>query len=111
VTNTLCKDAIFKLGADRKPLDPDSDLASAPTFSRLGNAATTRDAYRIAKAFLRALMAANSAFLGCYEWHRLTHAVLRDTCFIENALDTLLMVRRQTIHPGLLFNTCLFQSD
>jgi len=50
--NTLRKDAMFKLGVDRKPLDPDSDLASAPTFSRLENAATTRDVYRMAQAFV-----------------------------------------------------------
>jgi hypothetical protein len=50
--NALRKDAIFKLGVDRKPLDPDTDLASAPTFSRLENAATIRDVYRMAKAFV-----------------------------------------------------------
>jgi hypothetical protein len=50
--NSLRKDAIFKLGVDRKPLDPERDLASAPTFSRLENAATTRDVYRMAKAFV-----------------------------------------------------------
>ena len=50
--NALRKDALFKLGVDRKPLDSDSDLASAPTFSRLENAATTRDVYRMAKAFV-----------------------------------------------------------
>jgi len=49
--NALRKDAIFKLGVDRKPLDSDSDLASIPTFSCLDNAATTRDVYRMAKAF------------------------------------------------------------
>ena len=50
--NTLRKDAMFKLGVDRKPLDAERDLASAPTFSRLENAATTRDVYRMAKAFV-----------------------------------------------------------
>jgi len=50
--NTLRRDALFKLGMDRPPLDPASDLASAPTFSRLENAATARDIYRLAKAFV-----------------------------------------------------------
>ncbi len=50
--NALRKDARFKLGVDRKPPDPDSDLASAPTFSRLENAATPRNVYRMAHAFI-----------------------------------------------------------
>ena len=50
--NTLRTDALFKLGVDRKPLDAASDLASAPTFSCLENAATARDVYRMAKAFV-----------------------------------------------------------
>jgi len=33
-------------------LDADTDLASAPTFSRLENAATTKDIYRMAQAFV-----------------------------------------------------------
>ena len=50
--NTLRTDALFKLGVDCKPLDAASDLASAPTFSRLENAATPRDLYRMARAFV-----------------------------------------------------------
>ena len=36
---------MFKLGLEREPLDADTDLASASTFSRLENAATTKDIY------------------------------------------------------------------
>jgi len=48
--NTLRTDPVFKLGLERKPLDEDADLASAPTISRLENAATCKDIYRMAKA-------------------------------------------------------------
>jgi Transposase DDE domain group 1 len=48
----LSADALFRLGVDRKPLEAASDQASAPTFSRLENAATARDVYRMAKAFV-----------------------------------------------------------
>ena len=50
--NALRADPVFKLGLDRKPLDADTDLASAPTFSRLENAASTKDIYRLAQAFV-----------------------------------------------------------
>ena len=50
--NTLRTDPLFKLGVERKPLDADTDLASASTFSRLEHAATTKDVYRLAKAFV-----------------------------------------------------------
>jgi hypothetical protein len=50
--NALRADPLFKLGLDRKPLDAETDLASAPTFSRLENAATTKDLYRLAHAFV-----------------------------------------------------------
>ena len=50
--NALRADPMFKLGAERKPLDADTNLASAATFSRLENAATSKDIYRMAKAFL-----------------------------------------------------------
>lgn len=55
--NTLRSDPLFKLGLDRKPLDPETDLASAPTFSRLENAATSRDIYRLARAFVEHFIA------------------------------------------------------
>ena len=50
--NHLRTDPAFKLGVRRRPLDHDNDLASAPTFSRLENAATVRDLYRLADAFV-----------------------------------------------------------
>ena len=59
--NALRADPLFKLGVDRQPLNPDTDLASAPTFSRLENAATTRDIYRLAKAFVEHFVASYPA--------------------------------------------------
>ena len=50
--NALRGDPVFKLGLDRQPLDRATDLASAPTISRLENAATTKDLYRIAAAYI-----------------------------------------------------------
>jgi hypothetical protein len=50
--NALRRDPVFKLGLERRPLDSESDLASAPTISRLENAATTKDIYRIAQAYV-----------------------------------------------------------
>ena len=48
--NPLRSDPMFKLALERMPLDPDSDLASALTFSRLENAVTRKDLYRMAHA-------------------------------------------------------------
>ena len=50
--NALRADPVFKLGLERRALDTDTDLASAPTFSRLENAASTKDIYRLAQAFV-----------------------------------------------------------
>jgi hypothetical protein len=50
--NALRRDPLFKLGLERRPLDENSDLASGPTFSRLENAASTKDIYRLAQAFV-----------------------------------------------------------
>ena len=50
--NSLRHDPVFKLAVGRKPLDVDEGLASAPTFSRLENAATPQNIYRIAQAFI-----------------------------------------------------------
>ncbi len=50
--NHLRNDPVFKLSVGRKPLDDDNNLASAPTFSRLENATTVSDLYRLAEAFL-----------------------------------------------------------
>lgn len=55
--NSLRGDPLFKLGLDHKPLDPAADLASAATFSRLENAATARDIYRLAQAFVEQFIA------------------------------------------------------
>ena len=46
------RDPLFKLGVDRRPLDQAMDLASGPTFSRLENAVSTKDLYRMAQAFV-----------------------------------------------------------
>ena len=40
--NSLRHDPMFKLGLDKKPLDENDALASAPTFSRFENAATRK---------------------------------------------------------------------
>lgn len=50
--NALRTDPVFKLGLERKPLDETANLASAPTLSRLENAATPQDLYRMAQAFV-----------------------------------------------------------
>jgi len=50
--NALRHDPMFKLGLDKKPLDEDNDLASAPTFSRFENAATRKDIYHLSQAFV-----------------------------------------------------------
>jgi len=52
---------MFKLGADRTPLDVDTDLASASTFSRLEIAATSKDIYRLAKKFVDQFIASYAA--------------------------------------------------
>ncbi len=57
--NALRHDPMFKLGLDRRPLDPDQDLASAPTLCRLENAVTRKDLYRMAEVFV-------DRFLGSY---------------------------------------------
>ena len=50
--NALRTDPVFKLGLERLPLEAAADLASAPTLSRLENAATRQDIYRLAVAFI-----------------------------------------------------------
>lgn len=55
--NALRTDPVFKLGLDHKPLDRATDLASAATFSRLENAASRRDLYRLAQAFIEQFIA------------------------------------------------------
>ena len=55
--NVLRTDPVFKLGLERLPLDAAADLASAPTVSRLENAATRKDLYRLAVAFVEQFIA------------------------------------------------------
>jgi hypothetical protein len=41
--NSLRRDPMFKLGVDRLPLEPEHDLASAPTLSRLEHSVDRTD--------------------------------------------------------------------
>ena len=50
-SNQLRKDPMFKLAAGRSPLDEEQHLASAPTFTRLGQSLSRRDIYNLAYAF------------------------------------------------------------
>jgi hypothetical protein len=59
--NALRHDPVFKLAAERTPLDCDSALASGPTFSRLENSLSRKDIYRLAQAFVDAFIASYSA--------------------------------------------------
>ena len=54
--NSLRHDPSFKLALGRAPLDADTALASAPTFSRLENSLTRKDIYRLAQAFVDAFI-------------------------------------------------------
>jgi hypothetical protein len=49
--NSLRRDPMFKLGVDRLPLEPEHDLARAPTFSRLEHSIDRKDLYRLTRAF------------------------------------------------------------
>lgn len=55
--NAVRADPMFKLALGRRPLDDGNDLASAPTFSRLENAATSKDLYRMARTFVARFIA------------------------------------------------------
>lgn len=50
--NSLRHDPLFKLGVERRPLDPEQDLASAPTFSRLEHQVDRKDIYRLTTALV-----------------------------------------------------------
>ena len=50
--NALRADPMFKWGLERRPLDEDADLASAPTLSRLENAASPQALYRVGQTFV-----------------------------------------------------------
>ena len=50
--NSLRHDPLFKLGLERRPLDPEHALASAPTFSRLEHQIDRKDLYRLTQALV-----------------------------------------------------------
>ena len=50
--NSLRRDPMFKLGVDRLPLEPEHDLARAPSFSRLEHSIDRKDLYRFTRAFV-----------------------------------------------------------
>src|SRR5213592_1206077 len=50
--NSLRRDPLFKLSMERSPLDPEHDLASAPTFSRLEHSVDRKDLYRLTQALV-----------------------------------------------------------
>jgi hypothetical protein len=49
---SLRHDPLFKLSVERAPLEPDQDLASAPTFSRLEHSVDRKDLYRLTQALV-----------------------------------------------------------
>ena len=51
-SNTLRRDPLFKLAVERAPLDNDNLLACGATFSRLEDALSSRDIYRMARALV-----------------------------------------------------------
>jgi Transposase DDE domain group 1 len=50
--NTLRHDPLFKLAVERSPLEPEQDLASGPTFSRLEHSMDRKDLYRLTQALV-----------------------------------------------------------
>src|SRR5215467_6463551 len=50
--NSLRHDPLFKLGVERRPLDSEHDLASAPTFSRLEHQVDRKDLSRLSRALV-----------------------------------------------------------
>ncbi len=59
--NALRRDPVFKLGLARRPIERATDLARAPTISRLENAAPARDVYRTARAYVDQFIASYAA--------------------------------------------------
>src|SRR5882672_11342045 len=59
--NSLRRDPLFKLRVERPPLDPDHDLASAPTFSRLEHRVDRKDLYRLTQALVDHFIASDPA--------------------------------------------------
>ncbi len=58
--NSLRHDPLFKLGVERRPLDPEQALASAPTFSRLEHQVDRKDIYRLTTALVDHFIASYS---------------------------------------------------
>lgn len=50
--NSLRHDPLFKLSVERSPLEPEQDLASGPTFSRLEHSIDRKDLYRLTQALV-----------------------------------------------------------
>lgn len=59
-SNTLRRDPLFKLAAERAPLDNNNLLACGATFSRLEDALSSRDIYRMARALVLQFIAGYS---------------------------------------------------
>lgn len=59
-SNALRRDPLFKLAAERAPLDNDNLLACGATFSRLEDALDSRDIYRMARALVLQFIAGYS---------------------------------------------------
>lgn len=59
--NTLRGDPLFKLAAERAPLDTDNPLASAATHSRMENTLRRSDIYRMARALVLQFIAGYSS--------------------------------------------------
>lgn len=59
--DTLRHDPIFKLAANKAPLDPDNPLASGATHSRLEGALSSKDIYRMARALVLQFIAGYSS--------------------------------------------------
>lgn len=62
--NTLRRDPLFKLSAGQVPLDTDNLLACGATFSRLEDALSSRDIYRMARALVLQFIAGYSCAPG-----------------------------------------------
>jgi hypothetical protein len=67
--NTLRGDPLFKLAADRAPLDANNLLACGATHSRLEGALSSRDIYRMAHALVLQFIAGYSCELSAHRSH------------------------------------------
>ncbi len=60
-SDTLRRDPMFKLAANKAPLDADNPLACGATHSRLENALSSKDIYRMARALVLQFIAGYSS--------------------------------------------------